>query len=254
MLALISPAKTMTYVDYSEKINGTTPRFISETRHIVSLMQGYSSGELAEIFKISDALAQELSAYFTQFKDINTNTLPAIYAYDGVVYKHFKSKKDFKKNQLDYLQKTVRISSVLWGLLKPLDLIKPYRMEGFVRLAGSDERVDKYWRDKQTDILINDVKDAGGDLLYLASKEEQNAFNWREVKKQIHVIDIQFLQQKGDKLRQVVVYTKMARGEMIRYMLENNLKTIEQLKSFEWNGYTFRQELSDDDTLVWVMR
>ncbi len=253
MLALISPAKTMNDAVYTNMIDCTTPRFLDHTAHIASQMQSYNSEELEEIFKISTPLAQELNHRFTSFSTLNTNTTPAIYAYDGVVFKHLKGDNAFTISQLEYLQNTVRISSLMWGLLKPLDLIKPYRMEGFVRLSGTDERVDKYWRDKQTDILINDVKEAGGTLLYLASKEEQNAFNWREVKKQINVIDIQFLQQKGDKLRQVVIYTKMARGEMVRYMLQNNVTSIDQLKQFEWNGYTFRNELSDSNTLVWVM-
>ena len=89
--------------------------------------------------------------------------------------------------------------------------------------------------------------------MYLASKEEQNAFNWREVKGAVRVIDFQFMQDKGDKLRQVIVYTKMARGEMVRYMMENNITNPEELKAFEWGGYRYNDALSTTDVWIWVM-
>lgn len=253
MIALISPAKTMKsnaitpIADYSE------PRFAENAQHIVSLMLRYSAFELAEIFKVSAPIAQELMYRFSNFIDSETDRIAAIDSYDGVVYKHFKEQKAFSREELEYLQTHIRISSLLYGLLRPLDLIKPYRMEGFVRLAGSDERVDRYWRDIQTQTLIEDVKQAGGALLYLASKEEQNAFHWREVKKSVNVIEIQFLVNKGDKLRQVVVYTKMARGEMLRYMIDNKIENSEDIKTFSWNGYHYNESLSTENVWVWLM-
>ncbi|MFI3306525.1 MAG: peroxide stress protein YaaA [Rikenellaceae bacterium] len=174
--------------------------------------------------------------------------LPAVDSYDGVVYKHFKG--DINS---EYLRERVRISSLLYGLLRPYDLIQPYRMEGFVRLAGSDERVDIFWRNIQTRTLIDDVNAKGGTLLYLASKEEQKAFHWREVCSKVRVIDFKFLQHKGDKLRQVVIYTKMARGEMIRYMMEQNIADPEELKAFELSGYRYDEALSAANEWVWVM-
>ncbi len=174
--------------------------------------------------------------------------MPAVESYDGVVYKRFKESLNTQ-----YLQDRVRISSLLYGLLRPFDMIQSYRMEGFVRLAGSDERVDKFWREIQTQTLIDDVNAKGGTLLYLASNEEQNAFNWREVRSNVRVIEFKFLQHKGDKLRQVVVYTKMARGEMIRYMMEQEITNPEDLKRFEWSGYQYNESLSSANEWVWVM-
>lgn len=126
-------------------------------------------------------------------------------------------------------------------------------MEGSGRLAGNDERVDKFWRNIQTQTLIDDVKAQSGTLLYLASKEERKAFNWREVGGSVRVIDFKFLQYKDDKLRQVVIYTKMARGEMILYMMEHNITNAEDLKAFEWSGYRYDDTLSTDDEWIWVM-
>ncbi len=213
----------------------------------------YSAAELTEIFIISKPIAKELSRKFANFFDPDDNRSPAIYSYDGVVYKHFKSKDGFTQDQQDYLQSHLRISSLLYGLLRPMDGIKPYRMEGFVRLSTSDEKVEKFWRPIQTQTLIDDVKKSGGTLLYLASKQEQSAFNWKEVKKQVRVIDFEFLQNKNGKLRQVVIYTKMARGEMIAFMIKNKPTDPEELKFFEWGGYRYCEDLSTADKWVWVM-
>lgn len=254
MLALISPAKTMVAAATpTDGVAATEPRFMEHTRAIATLMLAYSSVELEGIFKVSRSIAGELSVRFAKLAEPLEERSAAIDSYDGVVYRHIKGEKPLTKGDLLYLQERVRISSLLYGLLRPLDAIKPYRMEGFVRLAGSDERIDNYWRDRQTSQLIDDVNESGGTLLYLASKEEQRAFHWKQVKSAVRVIDIQFLQYKGDKLRQVVIYTKMARGEMVRYMAEQKITDPEALKSFEWSGYSYSEELSDGDRWVWLM-
>lgn len=254
MIALISPAKGMVNSNI-EDINDllTEPRFKEHTQHIAALMLAYSSGELEKIFKISGSIARELKGRFLDLHDNEIAKSAAIDSYDGVVYKHFKRVEGFTIAEREYLQQRVRISSLLYGLLRPLDLIKPYRMEGFVRLSGSDMRIDRFWRDHQTQTLIDDVRESGGTLLYLASKEEQNAFHWRQVTKSVRVIDILFLQQKRDKLRQVVIYTKMARGEMIGYMMKHKIDDPEKLKAFEWAGYRYNDQLSSSDSWVWLM-
>lgn len=254
MIALISPAKRMRSGRTKSKDGFTEPRFLEHTRHIATLMLQYNSKELEDIFKISPPLASELRHRFANFLDPDNNLLPAIESYDGVVYKHLKGEDGKLSNSsLEYLQQHVVISSLIYGVVRPLDLIKPYRMEGFVRLAGSDERVDRYWRNIQTDQLISDINQAGGVLLYLASKEEQNAFHWKKVTQSVRVIEFEFLVPKGDKLRQVVVYTKMARGEMIRYMMRNSTQSQEELRSFSWGGYTYNDKLSTQNKWVWVM-
>ncbi len=253
MLALISPAKSMLSVAKASESILTQPRFKEFAAYIVSLMVGYSAGELAEMFKVSPSIARELKMRFLALADGDSNCCAAIDCYDGVVYKHIKQRGDMNAEERDFLQANLRISSLLYGLLRPLDAIMPYRMEGFVRLAGDDERVDRYWRDKQTQMLIDDVQKQGGELLYLASAEEKQAFNWSQVKRSVRIIDFKFLQYKGDKLRQVVVYTKMARGEMVRYIVDNRITCPDELKEFEWAGYRYDEFRSTADSWVWVM-
>ncbi len=256
MLALISPAKTMrsaTEIEPGTETLITQPRFLEQTHHILSCMVQYSAVELAEIFKVSAPIARDLKERFVAILDKSIESVAAVESYDGVVYKHFKGERDFSPSQREYLQQHLRISSLFYGVLRPFDQIKPYRMEGFVRLAGSDERVDRFWRDRQTQLLIDEVLEQGGELLYLASREEQNAFHWKEVQKKVRVIDFLFLQPKGDKLRQVVIYTKMARGEMLRFMMDNAIEDPRELKAFEWGGYRYNAELSSEDKWVWLM-
>ncbi len=102
-------------------------------------------------------------------------------------------------------------------------------------------------------MLIDDTLSQGGVLLYLASEEEKQAFNWAQVRRAVRVVDFKFLQYKGDKLRQVVVYTKMARGEMVRFMVENRVTCPDSLKEFEWAGYRYDDNRSTADSWVWVM-
>ncbi len=253
MIALISPAKTMRscVVEAQAQTQVSTPRFAEQTHEIIASVSQYSAQELSEIFKVSMPIARELKGRFEALFDPQCSALQAVDSYDGVVYKHFKDGLTLEHRS--YLQQHLRISSLLYGLLRPVDMIKPYRMEGFVRLSSSDERVDKFWRDHQTQTLIDDVNAEGGVLLYLASKEEQNSFHWSAVKKAVRVIDFKFLQHKGDKLRQVVVYTKMARGEMIRFMAENSVEDHEALKMFEWGGYRYDELHSTPNEWVWIM-
>ncbi len=253
MIALISPAKNMLSDAPASESFFSQPRFLDNTRYIVELMIAYSAEELADIYKVSPAIARELKRRFVELYNSSESPFAALDCYDGVVYKHIKGDNAISLNGREYLQKHLRISSLLYGLLRPLDAIRPYRMEGFVRLAGSDERVDRYWRDVQTATLIEDVKSSGGELLYLASAEEKNAFDWAEVKRAVRVIEFKFMQHKGDKLRQVVVYTKMARGEMVRYMVENTITNPEELQLFEWGGYRYDESRSTDDEWTWVM-
>ncbi len=255
MIALISPAKIMRSKGVSVPTNAalSEPRFLNQTESIMSMMSAYSSQELSDIFRISTSLGRELKGYIVDFYNPDIYPISAVDSFDGVVYKHIKCDEVFSSEQRDYLQRHLRINSLAYGLLRPLDAIKPHRMEGFVHLSDSDQRVDKFWQKQHTQTLIDDVLSSGGELLYLAAKEEQNSFGWAEVCRQVRVIEFKFLQPKGDKLRQVVIYTKMARGEMVRYMMQNNISDPEDLKNFEWGGYRFRDELSTENIWTWVM-
>ncbi len=253
MLILLSPAKTMR-ADASK--NGvaslTKPHFLAQAQRIVAQMQAFKAAELEQLFKISSPLAQELEVRFRAHHMGSAVLNPAIEAYDGVVFKHMKGEASLPQEYYEHLQRHTRICSMLYGLLRPLDVIAPYRMESYLKLPVEGIRVDRSWRDILTPHLIDDVEQAGGTLVYLASKEEQQAFHWKKVEAAVRVVHTSFLQRKSGKLRQVVVYTKMARGEMLRFMLEQGISDAEELKRFSWHGYHFAPELSSENDWIWV--
>ncbi len=255
MIAFISPAKTMSddiLVDMDIRAIATTPRFEKVTQSIVRQMVVYSIDELEQIYKVSFSIASQLRSRFIKFYDEPDATNVAIRAYDGVVFKHIKTDM-LDVEDLKYLQDHLRICSLMYGVLRPCDLIKPYRMEPFVRLEGHDDiRIDRYWRDIHTDLFIDDINKAGGVLLYLSSKEEQNVFDWKKVKAQTKVVNFDFMQYKGDKLRTVTIYAKMARGEMVRYMIDNKVEDHNDLKNFKWEGFAFSEAHSDENTFVFI--
>ena len=255
MIAFISPAKTMSEVILADKdirFIATDPRFEKETLGIVRQMVAYSIDELEKIYKVSFSIASQLRSRFINFYDEPEAKNIAIRAYDGVVYKHIQTDR-LDLEDLKYLQEHLRICSLMYGLLRPCDLIKPYRMEPFVRLEDQDDiRIDRYWRDIHTDLFIEDINKAGGVLLYLSSKEEQNVFDWKKVKSQTKVVNFDFMQYKGDKLRTVTIYAKMARGEMVRYMIDNKVEDHNELKNFKWEGFTFSEAHSDENKFVFI--
>ncbi len=255
MIAFISPAKTMSDDNIDDKAImaiASIPRFEKETQGIVMQMASYSIDELEEIYKASFSIASQLKSRFMKFYDEPEAKNIAIRAYDGVVFKHIQTDR-LSVDDLKYLQGHLRICSLMYGVLRPCDLIKPYRMEPFVRLTELDDvRVDKYWRAIHTDLFIDDINKAGGVLLYLSSKEEQNVFDWKKVKAQTKVVNFDFMQYKGDKLRTVTIYAKMARGEMVRYMIDNKVEDYNDLKNFKWEGFAFSEVHSDDTKFVFI--
>ncbi len=254
MLILLSPAKTMrSSLPHDQSFDDvTTPRLMACTSLLVDEMRARSVDVLQRELKVSPAVAQETQQRFAAFDHEAVAPLAALDAYDGVVFKHMRAGAVLSEAQRAYLQRHARICSPLYGLLRPLDGVLPYRMEGTLRLKEQGVSVDRFWRDHQTDLLLEDARAQGGTLIYLASKQEQLAFHWRRVEQGLRVIHIDFLQRKGDKLRNVVVYTKMARGEMLRYLVAAQIEKEADLQGFEWEGYRYEAHLSTETRWVWL--
>ena len=173
-------------------------------------------------------------------------------AYTGVVFKNINP-KDFSEDDFLYADEHLRIASICYGLLRPLDLIKPYRMEYEVKLPELGEgNMYNYWRPRQTELLIDEVKKNGNILMNLASQEIQGAYNWKEVEKAVRIITPEFKVWKNGKIQTIVIYTKMARGQMTRYILKNRITDPEALKDFSWEGFTYNESLSDGDNWVFL--
>ncbi len=231
---------------------GTTPRFAQEAKEIALNMAQFSADELKKILKLNPKLALENYNRFQEFHSEENHPLQAILAYTGVVFKNL-TPKDFTPDDFRYMNDHLRIASICYGLLRPLDLIKTYRMEYEVKLPELGEgNMYNYWRLRQTQTLIDDVKANDNILINLASHEIQGAYNWKEVEKAIRIITPEFKVWKNGKAQTIVIYTKMARGQMTRYILKNRINEPEALKSFSWEGFRYDENMSDGDNWVFL--
>ena len=186
------------------------------------------------------------------FHSPDTPELPALLAYTGIVFKRIDP-KSFTEEDFQSAQSHLRITSFGYGLLRPLDVIRNYRLEGTVRLEEmSDSSLFDYWKDRLTNNFIKDIKSDGGILCNLASNEMKQLFNWAEVEKQVRIITPEFKVWKDGKLKTVVVYAKMCRGEMTRYIIKNRVTDPEHLKEFDWDGFMYDEALSEGDNWVFV--
>ena len=152
------------------------------------------------------------------------------------------------------MQRHLNITSFLYGLLRPLDAIRTYRLEGDAVLPGHGEQtVFEYWQDKLTDAFLEKIKADDGILVNLASSEMKRLFDWKRVCREARVITPEFRVREGDRLKTVVVYTKMCRGEMTRHILKNRIADLATLRSFEWEGFRLDPALSKGDDWVFTL-
>ena len=216
-------------------------------------MSQVSAAELEKLLKVNAKIAAENRARFHDFCSEDNRPMPAIGAYTGAVFKRILP-KDFTADDFRYAQEHLRITSFLYGLLRPLDGIRPYRLEGDVRLPekGGITMFD-YWKPLLTDCFIEEIKKRGGILVNLASGEMKDLFDWKRVESEVRVVTPDFQVWKGGKLKTVVIYAKMCRGEMVRYIIKNRIGCPGDLRDFSWEGFTFDEELSTDNHLQFVL-
>jgi cytoplasmic iron level regulating protein YaaA (DUF328/UPF0246 family) len=232
----------------------TAPRFADEAAGVALQMSQFSVGELERLLRVNTKIAVENYHRYQRFHADGTPGLPALLAYTGIVFKRL-SPKDFSAEEFGYAQEHLRLTSFCYGLLRPLDVIRPYRLEGDVKLPEpGDQTMFAYWQTKLTDALIADVEAAGGILCNLASDEMKSLFDWRRVEREVRVVTPEFHVWKGDKLTTVVVYTKMARGEMVRFILKNRVERPEELTHFRWEGFELDASRSEGGKLVFTNR
>ncbi|UWX61555.1 peroxide stress protein YaaA [Chryseobacterium oranimense] len=251
MKIITSPAKLMNVENSTELLRTTTPKFIEEATFIQSYLKHKSPKYLSELMEISSKLADENWERNQKWKAKPTakESAPALFAFTGEVYRGLDA-KTLDKDAIDYLQKNYRMLSGLYGLLKPSDKVMLYRLE-----MGRHFEFDQYknlyefWRDKITDQLNSEMK-KGEILLHLASNEYGKVIDRKKLNHK--VIDFDFYELKDGKLKTIVVYTKHARGLVVRFCAETNAKTLDDVKAFNYEGYLINEEKSTDTKLVFT--
>lgn len=251
MKIITSPAKLMNVENSTDLLRSTTPKFIEEAAFIQSYLKHKSPKYLSELMEISPKLADENWERNQRWKDKPTakESAPAMFAFAGEVYRGLDA-KTLDKSAVDYLQKNYRMLSGLYGLLKPSDKVMLYRLE-----MGRHFEFDQYknlyefWREKITEQLNSEMK-KGELLLHLASNEYGKVIDRKKLNHK--VIDFEFYELREGKLKTIVVYTKHARGLVVRFCAETNAKTLNDVKAFNYEGYLINEEKSTDTKLVFT--
>ena len=244
MLILISPAKTFAkQVKCAHRLPATTPRFAEEARQLVASSLELSSQALKKELLLTSKTLPEAQRNLATFFDEGTPEEQALLNYSGMVFKKLGA-GSLTEEDWRYAVDHLRMTSFVYGLLRPTDLIRPYRMEGTARLPMLEgERVFDFWRDRLTKPFIEAIRAAGGTLLYLASDEMRGLFHWEEVERSVEVITPTFLtRQRDGSLRQTVIYTKMARGEMAGAVLRQRISRPEELQRLTPAGFLYTGE------------
>lgn len=251
MKIIISPAKSLDFKSTLSTSQYTEASFLAQSKKINALLKKQSPKQLSDLMSISDKLAtlnytrnQEWQLPFTP-----ENARPAVYAFNGDVYAGLDA-YSIPTAKIDILQDKLRILSGLYGLLKPLDLIQPYRLEMGTKFpVGSSKNLYEFWRKSLTDSLNKEMssKDI---LVNLASKEYADAIDFNAIKAAVVVPE--FKDYKDGKLKIISFYAKKARGQMVRYILDHNCESIEDLKGFDYDEYRFDENLSEGNNLVFT--
>jgi len=251
MKIVISPAKSLDLESSLPTQKYTQGVFLEQAKQLSKVLKEKSPQDLSTLMKISDKLGnlnwqrnQNWALPFTP-----ENARPAVFAFNGDVYNGLDA-YSLPQDKIEVLQDQLRILSGQYGVLKPLDLIKPYRLEMGTKLpVGAHKNLYGFWGDTVTAHLNSELS-ANELFVNLASNEYFKAVKPKLLK--VPVITPHFKEYKDDKLKMISFYAKKARGLMVRYIVENNINTIEDLKNFNVEGYAFDANLSNTTDLIFT--
>lgn len=238
MKVIISPAKSF------KEISGVKTEeliFENKTKELVKTLKSFSMSDIGNMFKVNDYIMEKVYYDYNEF-DFKRLDNPALFSYDGLVYKQF-SMKDF--DDLDYLNNHVYIFSALFGLLKPMTGIRDYRLDMTIK------EIDMY--DFWKDLIYKEAYKDEKVFINLSSKEYSKLLK-DFLKEDERLVDIVFKDLKNGKLRTIVAWTKQMRGKFLKEIICEKIEDPDNIKGFEINGYIFDSSLSSRDEFVFVRR
>ena len=252
MLLVISPAKNLDFETPSVTQSASQPRYLAQSEVLIEQLQALSVQDVASLMKLSDKLAGlNLSRFQSWSPPFNAeNSKQAILAFNGDVYTGLDS-ATLDKAGFDFAQKHLRILSGLYGVLKPLDYIQPYRLEMGTRLANaSGGNLYDFWGEQLKVSLEEEPALADKVLINLASNEYFKAVKAKQL--DARIITPVFKDEKNGQYKIISFYAKKARGLMSRYIIDHQIEQPEQIKAFDTNGYQFSESQSTDDEWVFL--
>jgi cytoplasmic iron level regulating protein YaaA (DUF328/UPF0246 family) len=257
MIIVLSPAKSLDYETPPHVAKHTIPDFVDDAAQLIEALRRYSPQQIASLMDISDALAhlnfQRYADWTPQFGAENAKQ--AVLAFNGDVYEGFNA-KTLSAADLDYAQRHVRVLSGLYGVLRPLDLLQPYRLEMGTRLPNARGKdLYAFWGERITDALnaqLRRNKSASRVIVNCASTEYFKSVRRKHL--EAPVVTPVFEDWKGGRYKIISFHAKRARGLMARFAVEHRIDTPEQLKDFAAEGYAFDPAASNDATFVFRRR
>lgn len=241
MKIVISPAKSLDYDREYPKLKQTQPQFLEQAVKLNKILAKKRPKALTDLMGISDKLAELNWERNQKFETPFTleNARPAIYAFNGDVYQGLDA-YTMPTRKMEKLQEILRILSGLYGVLRPLDLIQPYRLEmGTPLKVGRKKNLYEFWKKTVTENLNSELEE-GELFINLASNEYFGAVDAKTLK--VPVITPVFKDWKNDKLKVISFFAKKARGSMVRYIIDKNVKTLEDLRGFDYDEYMYSEE------------
>jgi uncharacterized protein len=254
MIAVISPAKNIDEKPFAGSLAVSIPLFADRADHLVSLLKGYNVEELMSLYKVSRSIAELNALRLASWGSGNelSQSKPAMFAFNGEVYRGI-SPQSLTDEEVEVAQANIRILSGLYGILRPMDAIRPYRLEMGTHW-GPDGLTSlyHYWSSSVTEVLRSHLADSAGDkvLVNLASAEYFKVVDTKTLG--YPVLHIDFKQEENGKLKNITVYAKKARGLMARFIASNGILKANDLKAFSDEGYFFDTTHSSQSKWIFV--
>ena len=253
MLIVLSPAKTLDY-SIDPKSNHTAPQFLSQSSKLIKTLKEKEPKDIASLMGLSDKLA---SLNFDRYqswkasKVVSNNTKPSMLVFKGDVYQGLDA-ENFNSNELKFAQKHLRILSGLYGILRPMDVIKPYRLEMGTKLQTSKgKNLYEFWGNAIQENVLDDLGSQKSDLLInLASKEYFSVLG--KMPEYVNVISPVFKDYKNGKHKIISFYAKRARGLMAKWIIQQKVKDFEKLSDFNLDGYYYSEKESTSTEPVFL--
>ena len=251
MKVLLSPAKSLDFKSQLPTEKNSSLCFEKEAEYLNSILKRKSPKDLSDLMGVSSKIADlnyernhDWSLPFTK-----KNARQAVYAFSGDVYRGLNA-YSIDDDKIDFMQSTVRIISGLYGLIKPLDLIQPYRLEMGTKMSFDNNRnLYDFWRENITNQLNSELNE-NEPVLNLASNEYFKAVDLKLIKSD--VFSANFKQLREGTYKTIAIFSKKARGMMTRYIIDNKICKINDLKSFDSDGYIFDENLSSEKELIFT--
>lgn len=253
MITLLPPAKSLNEEKIFDKTKTTQPWFNDNAQEVVKVLKKLSSKDIQKLMKVSELIADLNVERFSTFsKEHNeTNSYPALYLYNGDTHKQLE-RDTYSTEELGYAQDHILFVTGLYGLLRPLDLVQPYRLEFGRKVAvGKTKNLYEYWED----ILANKLNELSAEknadaILNACSKEYAKAINPEKIT--VLVVTIEFLEKKNNDYKVVGVLSKKARGAIGNWVIKNQITNIEKVKKFTGNRYRFDERRSSESHFVFI--